>query len=81
MVRAVNAGGEAQSIADFAVMEPTPERMVEVVKTVVFDNINDKKVMSNSLLTEKITLSIKSLNLIIYLLPLSFYFLTFVNAL
>lgn len=44
MVRAVNAGGEALSTADFAVMEPTPERMVEVVKTVVFDNINDKKV-------------------------------------
>ncbi len=44
MVRAVNAGGEAQSIADFAVMEPTPERMVEVLKTVVFDNTNEKKV-------------------------------------
>lgn len=53
MVRAVNAGGEAQSIADFAVMEPTPERMVEVVKTVVFDNTNDKKVRMNSFLTEK----------------------------
>lgn len=38
MVRAVNSGGEAQSIADFAVLEPTPERMVEVVKTVVFDD-------------------------------------------
>lgn len=47
MVRAVNAGGEAQSTADFAVMEPTPERMVEVVKTVVFDNVNDKKVKWN----------------------------------
>lgn len=44
MVRAVNAGGEAQSIADFAVIEPTPERMVEVVKTVVFENVKDKKV-------------------------------------
>lgn len=54
MVRAVNAGGEAQSIADFAVMEPTPERMVEVVKTVVFDNTNDKKVNYYSLLTKKI---------------------------
>lgn len=51
MVRAVNAGGEAQSIADFAVMEPTPERMVEVVKTVV--NINDKKVTWTFLLIEK----------------------------
>lgn len=53
MVRAVNAGGEAQSIADFAVMEPTPERMVEVVKTVVFDNTNDKKVKLNLFLQLK----------------------------
>lgn len=37
MVRATNAGGEAQSIADFRVLEPSPERMVEVVKTVVFE--------------------------------------------
>lgn len=37
MVRAVNSGGEAQSIADFRVLEPTPERIVEVVKTVIFD--------------------------------------------
>lgn len=64
MVRAVNAGGEAQSIADFAVMEPTPERMVEVVKTVVFDNTNDKKVTLNILLTERNhILPSKSLNL------------------
>ena len=41
MVRATNAGGEAQSIADFAVIEPTPERMVEVIKTVVFENANN----------------------------------------
>lgn len=47
MVRAVNAGGEAQSIADFAVIEPTPERMVEVVKTVVFENVRDQKVCQN----------------------------------
>lgn len=46
-VRAVNAGGEAQSIADFAVIEPTPERMVEVVKTVVFENVRDQKVWLN----------------------------------
>lgn len=39
MVKAVNAGGEAQSIADFAVLEPTPDRMVEVIKTVVFDEM------------------------------------------
>lgn len=49
MVRAVNAGGEAQSIADFAVIEPTPERMVEVVKTVTFENVRgDQKVPSNT---------------------------------
>lgn len=39
MVRAVNAGGEAQSIADIAVYEPTPDTMVEVVKTVVFEDV------------------------------------------
>lgn len=39
MVRAVNTGGEAQSIADIAVYEPTPDRMVEVVKTVVFEDV------------------------------------------
>lgn len=43
MVKATNAGGEAQSIADFAVLEPTPERMVEVVKTVVYDDMKDFK--------------------------------------
>lgn len=44
MVKATNAGGEAQSIADFAVIEPTPDRMVEVVKTVVFENVQNQKV-------------------------------------
>lgn len=39
MARAVNEGGEAQSIADFAVFEPTPDTMVEVVKTVVFEDV------------------------------------------
>ncbi|XP_033332507.2 uncharacterized protein LOC117223969 isoform X2 [Megalopta genalis] len=43
MVRATNAGGEAQSIADFAVFEPTPDTMVEVHKTLVYENIHDKK--------------------------------------
>lgn len=42
MVRAVNAGGEAQSIADFAVFEPTPDTMVEVVKTMVFEDLQDQ---------------------------------------
>lgn len=44
MVRATNSGGEAQSIADFAVFEPTPDTMVEVHKTLVCENIKDKKV-------------------------------------
>lgn len=39
MVRATNAGGEAQSIADMAVFAPTPDTMVEVVKTVVFEDV------------------------------------------
>lgn len=42
MVRATNAGGEAQSIADFAVFEPTPDTMVEMHKTLVYENVADK---------------------------------------
>ncbi|XP_057334956.1 titin isoform X6 [Microplitis mediator] len=42
MVHAVNAGGEGQSIADFAVFEPTPDTMVEVHKTIVYENVADK---------------------------------------
>lgn len=60
MVKAVNAAGEAQSIADFAVLEPTPDRMVEVVKTVVFDHVQNQQVQmtylciifSRSIITE-----------------------------
>lgn len=37
-VRAVNAGGEAESIADFLVIEPTPDRMIEMVKTTKIEN-------------------------------------------
>lgn len=44
MVRAVNAGGEAQSIADFIVLEPTPERMIEIVKTVKIENVDGQTV-------------------------------------
>ncbi|XP_050486180.1 titin isoform X2 [Bombus huntii] len=47
MVRATNAGGEAQSIADFAVFEPTPDTMVEVHKTVIYENVQDKKVIQS----------------------------------
>ncbi|XP_012286354.1 titin [Orussus abietinus] len=43
MVRATNAGGEAQSIADFAVFEPTPDTMVEVHKTVIYENATREK--------------------------------------
>lgn len=43
MIIAKNAGGEAQSMADFAVFEPTPDTMVEVHKTLVYDNKADKK--------------------------------------
>ena len=38
MVRATNAGGEAQSIADFAVYEPEPQP-IESVKRVVFEDM------------------------------------------
>ncbi|KMY97038.1 titin isoform X18 [Drosophila simulans] len=37
MVRATNAGGEAKSIADCAILEPSPERLQEVVKTIVYE--------------------------------------------
>lgn len=39
MVKAINAGGEAQSIADFLVVETQPDRMVEVTKTMVFSDL------------------------------------------
>lgn len=45
MVRATNAGGEAQSIADIAIFEPKPDTMVEVHKTVIYENIQDKNVI------------------------------------
>lgn len=39
MVKAINPGGEAQSIADFLVVESQPDRMVEVTKTMVFSDL------------------------------------------
>ncbi|XP_033210464.1 titin isoform X2 [Belonocnema kinseyi] len=45
MVHATNAGGEAQSIADFAVFEPTPDTMIEFHKTLVYENVQDKDVV------------------------------------
>ncbi|XP_067210497.1 uncharacterized protein zormin isoform X3 [Linepithema humile] len=47
MVRATNAGGEAQSIADVAIFEPKPDTMVEVHKTVVYENVQDKNVVQS----------------------------------
>ncbi|XP_072764140.1 uncharacterized protein [Anoplolepis gracilipes] len=47
MVRATNAGGEAQSIADVAVFEPKPDTMVEVHKTVIYENIQDKSAVQS----------------------------------
>ncbi|XP_043502049.1 muscle M-line assembly protein unc-89 isoform X6 [Polistes fuscatus] len=51
MVRAINAGGEAQSIADFAVFEPTPDTMTEVHKTVIYENVQDKKIIQETVFT------------------------------
>ncbi|KYB28240.1 SEC14 domain and spectrin repeat-containing protein 1-like Protein [Tribolium castaneum] len=48
MVRAVNSGGEAQSIADIAVFEPTPDTMVEVVKTVVFEDVRKHETLTSA---------------------------------
>lgn len=39
MVKAINSGGEAQSIADFMVLESQPDRMVEVTKMMVFSDL------------------------------------------
>lgn len=57
MVSAVNPGGKAESIASFAVMEKTPERVVEVIKTVVYEDPKDhtRKV------SQKILLKIENL--------------------
>lgn len=41
-VSASNAGGNAESIASFAVVDSQPDRIVEVVKTVVFEDPVDK---------------------------------------
>ncbi|CRL08293.1 CLUMA_CG021374, isoform B [Clunio marinus] len=47
MVKAENSGGEAQSIADFLVMESQPDRMVEITKTVVFSDLPQNQVKSD----------------------------------
>lgn len=48
MVKATNSGGEAQSIADIAVYEPTPDTMVEVVKTLVFEDVRKHETLVRS---------------------------------
>ena len=53
MVRATNAGGEAQSIADFAVFEPTPDTMIEMHKTLVYENVQDKNAKKVSELSKR----------------------------
>lgn len=42
MVSATNQGGDAESIASFAVVDTTPDRIVEVVKTVVFEDPKER---------------------------------------
>lgn len=54
MVHAANAGGESQSIADFAVFEPTPDTMVEMHKTLVYENLQDKNAKKVSPLSSQI---------------------------
>lgn len=55
MVRATNAGGEAQSIADVAVFEPKPDTMVEVHKTVIYENLQDKNAVQSEGKKEEIS--------------------------
>lgn len=44
MVKAINSGGEAHSIADFLVVEPQEGRMLEITKTVVFNDVKPEEV-------------------------------------
>lgn len=44
MVKAVNDAGETQSIADFIILEPTPERVTDIVKTVTVEHIDGQRV-------------------------------------
>lgn len=50
MVKGVNDAGEAQSIADFIIFEPTPERNItEIVNTVDVENIDGPRVRISKL--------------------------------
>ncbi|XP_015043414.2 titin-like isoform X8 [Drosophila pseudoobscura] len=53
MVRATNAGGEAKSIADCAILEPSPERLQEVVKTIVYETTPTATTALSDFKTEK----------------------------
>lgn len=44
MVKAVNDAGETQSIADFIILEATPERTVDIVNTVTVEKIEGQRV-------------------------------------
>lgn len=46
MVKAVNGAGETQSIADFIILEPTPDGTIEISKTVATENIEGQRVRS-----------------------------------
>lgn len=48
MVKAINSGGEAHSIADFLVVEPQEGRMLEITKTVVFNDLKPEEVIFNT---------------------------------
>ncbi|XP_031619553.1 muscle M-line assembly protein unc-89 isoform X2 [Contarinia nasturtii] len=43
MCKAVNDAGETQSIADFIILEPTPEQMTDIVKTVAVENVDEHR--------------------------------------
>lgn len=44
MVKAVNDAGETQSIADFIILDATPERMIDIVNTVTIENVEGQRV-------------------------------------
>lgn len=44
MVKAVNEAGETQSIADFIILEATPEHTVDIVNTVSVESTEGQRV-------------------------------------
>lgn len=44
MVKAINDAGETQSIADFVILEPTPDGLIEMTKTVTKETIEGQRV-------------------------------------